>query len=95
MASVLQAKRFPEIPRAVRAELCAPGGTLILDGMGIILGLEFPGADRRPEKPFPPVAGGATGSWDKRYTELVNSGGGPGVRLTICWPAFIGGAAVV
>ena len=83
VASVLKAKNFSEIPRAVRAELCAPGGTLILDSRGTILGLEFSGKDQQSGDAFPLLPGEGMSFWDKCYTELVNSGC-LGVRLTIC-----------
>ena len=46
LAALTKAKRFPEMPRPIRAEICALGGALFLDGEGTILGLDNSGGNQ-------------------------------------------------
>lgn len=79
LAGMVKGKRFAEISRAVRAEICALGGVLILDGQGSILGLHLSGSDFKRHFAEASRTGVYPG---KGYMELFNRSGQS--RLLLC-----------
>ena len=83
LESVFCSREFPAIPRAVRQEICALGGRLLLDGAGNILGLEQAGQVSEAA-PSQPCGENLAYSPGRGYMELVNGNGQSSLRLNFC-----------
>ena len=84
LSQMTDGKRFSEIPRVIRAEICALGEMLLLDGKGNLLGLELPGKDRSAVDALPVKKESEGRAFPgKAYMELFNTDGRFNLRLDI------------
>ena len=83
LSVLVNGRKFYEIPRSIRVEICSMGGTLLLDGQGAILGLDLSGkaaadnfgsARETNNSMFP----------GKAYMELLNKESQSNLHLAIC-----------
>ena len=74
LTAVTKAKRFPEIPRPIRAEICALGGTLFLDGGGTILGLDIAGGKQNRRARHLGQCGAGKVFSGSGFMEIINTG---------------------
>ncbi len=84
LAAITNSRKFHEIPRTIRAEICALGGTLLLDGQGNMLGLDTSGSDSNMAALLF-SSGGSTGRVfpGSAYMEFFNRDGRLNLRLAI------------